>query len=236
MRIHYLQHVPFETPSNIFKWAKDRNITINGTHLYKNEPFPDFSSFDLLLIMGGPMGVYDDDKYPFLKKEKIFIENAIRLEKKVLGICLGAQLIAEVLGSKVYKCENKEIGWFPVFKTKEAENSKYFKDFPEHLDVIHWHGDTFDIPAGTKHLFYSEGCKNQAFESDNGNIVGLQFHLELSKESVKTLIKESEGDFKSEGRFVQSPEDILSDDTKFKELEEYLYRFMDSFTKLKSRI
>ena len=229
MKIHYFQHVPFETPANIFRWAKERNISITGTHLYKGEPFPDFSSFDLLLIMGGPMGVYDEDKYPFLKREKIFIENAITLGKKVLGICLGAQLIAEVMGSKIYKCENKEIGWFPVFKTEEAENSKYFYDFPEKIEVFHWHGDTFDLPKGTKHIFYSEGCKNQAFESEDSKIVGLQFHFEVDIESVRKWIEEGENEIKEGGRFIQSPEEMISDYKKFLELENYLYKFMDRF-------
>lgn len=230
MRIHYFQHVPYETPANIFKWAKEKNVTMSGTHLYKNDPFPDFSSFDMLLIMGGPMGVYDEDKYPFLKKEKIFIENAIKLGKKVLGICLGAQLIAEVMGSKIYKCENKEIGWFPVFKTDEAEKSKYFFDFPEKLEVFHWHGDTFDLPEGTKHIFYSEGCKNQAFESEDGKILGLQFHFEVDEDTVKTWIKEGEDEIKTTGKYIQKPEDMTSNKQLFEKLEEHLYILMDRFT------
>ncbi len=230
MRIHYLQHVPYETPANIFKWAKEKNITMSGTHLYEDEPFPDFSSFDMLLIMGGPMGVYDEDKYPFLKKEKIFIENAIKLGKKVFGICLGAQLIAEVMGSKIYKCENKEIGWFPVFKTDEAEKSKYFFDFPEKLEVFHWHGDTFDLPKGTKHIFYSEGCKNQAFESEDGKILGLQFHFEVDEDTVKTWIKEGEDEIKGGGKYIQKPEDMLANKQLFENLEKHLYILMDRFT------
>ena len=229
MRIHYFQHVPYETPANIFRWAEDRNIQIKGTHLYRGEPFPDFSSFDLLLIMGGPMGVYDEDRYPFLRKEKIFIENSITLSKKILGICLGAQLIAEVLGSKIYKCENKEIGWFPVYKTEESEKSRYFYDFPDKVEVFHWHGDTFDIPEGTRHIFYSEGCKNQAFESEDGKIVGLQFHLEVDMKSVKKWIEEGENEIKEGGKFIQSPEEMVSDYKKFLELENYLYKFMDRF-------
>ena len=230
MRIQYFQHVPYETPANIFRWAKDRDITqIKGTHLYKNEPFPDFSSFDALVIMGGPMGVYDEDRYPFLKKEKVFIENAIKLGKKVLGVCLGAQLIAEVMGSKIYKCENKEIGWFPVFKTDEAEKSKYFYDFPQEVEVFHWHGDTFDIPSGTIHTFYSEGCPNQAFETEDGKVVALQFHFEVDLESVKNWIKEGENELKQEGKYIQKPEEMTSDYKKFIQLENHLYRFLDRF-------
>ncbi len=227
MKIHYLQHVPFETPANIFSWAKKRNVNITGSHLYKNEPFPDFSSFDTLLVMGGPMGVYDEKKYPFLKREKIFIENAIKLNKRVIGICLGSQLIADVLGSKIYKCDNKEIGWYPIFKTDLADNSKYFYDFPEKLEVFHWHGDTFDIPKGMKHTFYSEGCPNQSFEDENGQIIALQFHFEVNINSVKDLIDNSKDELKKKGRFIQTEEEMLSDYKRFIYLEDYLYKFMD---------
>ena len=227
MKIHYLQHVPFETPANILNWAKDRKIHITGSHLYKNEPFPDFSSFDTLIVMGGPMGVYDGDEYPFLKREKIFIENAIKLRKKVIGICLGSQLIADVLGSKVYKCKYKEIGWYPIFKTDKADSSKYFYDFPDELEAFHWHGDTFDIPKGMKHTFYSKGCPNQSFEDENGQIVALQFHLEVNINSVKGLIKNSEDELKETGKFIQNKEKMLSDYKKFIYLENYLYSFMD---------
>ncbi|WP_211325058.1 type 1 glutamine amidotransferase [Hydrogenothermus marinus] len=133
MRIHYFQHVPFETPANIENWAKEKGHLFKGTYLYKNQPFPDFSSFDMLVIMGGPMSVSDENKYPFLKREKIFIENAIKLNKKVVGICLGAQLIAEVLGSKVYKNKEKEIGWYPVYLTDEGKKSNIFKDLLQNL-------------------------------------------------------------------------------------------------------
>ncbi len=230
MRIHYFQHVPYETPANIFRWAKDRNISITGTHLYKNEPFPDFASFDMLIVMGGPMGVYDEDRYPFLKREKIFIENAISLGKKVLGICLGAQLIAEVLGSRIYKCENKEIGWFPVYKTEEAKKSKYFYDFPDSLEVFHWHGDTFDIPKNTRHIFSSEGCQNQAFESNDGKVIGLQFHLEVDIDTVKAWIKEGEDEIKGGGKYIQNPKEMISDYKRFITLENSLYKFMDRFS------
>ncbi len=232
MRIHYLQHVHFEDPANIFKWADSNDISINGTKLYKNENLPNLDSFDTLVVMGGPMGVYDEDVYPFLKDEKKFIEKAIKNEKKVLGICLGAQLIADVLGSKVYKNEEKEIGWFPVFLTEEAENSMTFKTLPKKFVAFHWHGDTFDIPNGAKHLAYSEACKNQAFEYNNGKVVGLQFHLETTYDSAKNLIQNSEEELKEKGIFIQSKEEMLKDKKRFTDIEKILFNFLDNFNKV----
>ena len=227
MRIHYIQHVEFETPANILKWAEKKGHQVSGTHLYKGDNLPELDDFDFLVVMGGPMGIYDEDEYPWLKKEKNFIKEAIEKDKKVLGICLGAQLIADVLGSKVYKNKEKEIGWFPVEKTLEADNSKIFKDFPEKFMAFHWHGDTFDIPSGAIHTAKSTACKNQSFEYNDGKVVALQFHLEVDKNAVKRLIENSEEELKEKGDYIQSPEEMLKEEIYFKEIENLLYKMLD---------
>ncbi len=227
MKIHYIQHVEFETPANILKWAEKKGYKFSGTHLYKGDNLPELDDFDFLVVMGGPMGIYDEDEYPWLKKEKNFIKEAIEKDKKVLGICLGAQLIADVLGSKVYKNKEKEIGWFPVEKTLEADNSKIFKDFPEKFVAFHWHGDTFDIPSGAVHTAKSTACKNQSFEYNDGKVVALQFHLEVDKNAVKRLIENSEEELKEKGDYIQSPEDMLKEEIYFKEIENLLYKMLD---------
>ncbi|WP_457635935.1 type 1 glutamine amidotransferase [Persephonella sp.] len=231
MRIHYIQHVHFETPANIFRWAEERGHSIKGTKLFLNEKLPDMNEFDFLVIMGGPMGVYDEDKFPWLVEEKRFIEKAVKEGKKILGICLGAQLIADVLGAKVYKNRYKEIGWFPVYKTKEAEKSEIFEDFPESFTAFHWHGDTFDIPEGALHTVRSEACENQAFEYE-GRIIGLQFHLETNKESAQALIQNSVEELMEKGDYIQSPEEILSKDRNFKEIEKLLTQMLDRFASI----
>ncbi|WP_456465985.1 type 1 glutamine amidotransferase [Persephonella sp.] len=231
MRIHYIQHVHFETPANIFRWAEERGHGIKGTKLFLNEKLPDMNEFDLLVIMGGPMGVYDEDKFPWLVEEKKFIEKAVKDGKKILGICLGAQLVADVLGAKVYKNRYKEIGWFPVYKTKDAENSEVFKDFPESFTAFHWHGDTFDIPEGALHTVRSEACENQAFEYE-GRIIGLQFHLETNKESAQALIQNSVEELMEKGDYIQPPEEMLSKDQNFKEIEKLLTQMLDRFASI----
>jgi GMP synthase (glutamine-hydrolysing) len=220
--------VPFETPANIEKWVKERGYKINGTHLYKGDLFPDFSSFDILIVMGGPMGVYDDMKYPFLSKEKVFIENALNLGKKVIGVCLGAQLIADVLGAKVYKNKYKEIGWFPVYKTDEAKNNTAFRNLPDEFIAFHWHGDTFELPSGSIRLAFNEATENQAFQYKD-KALALQFHLETNLKSAKDLIDNSQDELKEKGKYIQSPEEILSKREYFKQIEKYLYNVLDEF-------
>jgi GMP synthase (glutamine-hydrolysing) len=231
MKIHYIQHVHFETPANIFKWAKNKNHRITGTRLFLNESLPEIDQFDLLIVMGGPMGVYDEQIFPWLTAEKKFIEKAVKENKKVLGICLGAQLIADVLGAKVYKNRYKEIGWFPVFKTENAEKSEVFKDFPEQITVFHWHGDTFDIPSGAVHTVRSEACENQAFEY-NKKVIGLQFHLETTLESAKALIDNSVEELMEKGKYIQTPEEMLSKKENFHQIEKVLFNMLDRIERM----
>ena len=201
LRIHVIQHVEFEKPALIEQWGKENNHTFSFSLLYKDQLLPDFKNFDLLVIMGGPMGVHDTDKYPWLKTELEFIRNSIKNEKAIIGICLGAQLLALALGEKVYKGPNKEIGWFPI-----SWKDKTIPGIPEQSMVFHWHGDTFDIPAEAKHIASSEGVPNQAFIFRK-NIVGLQFHLEVTSESIKLMLKNCADDITS-GRYVQSMKEI----------------------------
>ncbi len=160
MRIHYLQHKPYESLGCIEEWISKSRHSLSATKFYEDTSLPKFSDFDFLIIMGGPMGVYDEDKYPWLKDEKKFIKESINDNKIVLGICLGSQLIADSLGSKVYKNKFKEIGWFPV---KIKNEHKFFNSLPEEIITAHWHGDTFDLPDGAVHIAESSACKNQAF-------------------------------------------------------------------------
>jgi len=213
MRVHYLQHVPFEGLGNMENYFLDRGYQLNSTQLYSEDNFPSLDDFDWLIIMGGPMGVYDEAKYPWLKKEKKFIHDVISSGKVVLGVCLGAQLIANVLGAKVYKNRFREIGWFPITRTEEATKSILGTALPETLEVFHWHGDTFDIPEGGSLLASSEACRNQAFIIEN-RIVAFQFHLETTMESARRLINECRDELDG-SKYVQSEEDMLSSPSRF---------------------
>lgn len=226
MKLHYLQHIHFENLANIEIWAKDRGHKVSRTRLFNNERLPAMGDFDWLIIMGGPMNIHQEKKYPWLIQEKRFIEKAIKNKKVVLGICLGAQLIADILGGKVYKNKYKEIGWFQVSLTKEAEGSSIFNTLPEKFIAFHWHGDTFDLPSGCIRIATSEGCINQAFEYKS-RVVGLQFHLESSERAIDNLIQNC-GDEIIKGRYTQKQSEILAKNNNLKKISKTLNLLLDN--------
>jgi len=223
MKIHYLQHVPFENLGNIQDWTDEKGFSLSSTKWYAEENLPEIENFDFLIVLGGPMNIYEQDKYPWLKKEKDFIKKAIENKKTVLGICLGAQLIADILGAGVFKNQHSEIGWFPV---KFTQNIDLFKNLPQELNVLHWHGDTFDIPKGSISIGSSEACQNQGYIYKN-KVIGLQFHLETSPESLKNLIQNCNDEIK-EDKFIQTAKYMLSVNENFENLKKNLYVFLDN--------
>ncbi len=212
MRIHFLQHVPFEGPARIATWARGRGHALATTALFRGDPLPRVRDFDWLVAMGGPMGVHDEAEYPWLIAEKKLIERTLRAGKAVLGVCLGAQLLADVLGARVFRNRHKEIGWFPARRAPGAERSEIFRSLPGEFLVFHWHGDTFDLPAGALHGAESDGCWNQAFEC--GLAWGLQFHLEATPASVGALLQNCSAEIGS-GPFEQSPAEMRRDPNRF---------------------
>lgn len=207
MRIHFFQHVNYEGLGGIDSWIQAKGVQHNGTRFFTDYTLPDPSSVQALIIMGGPMSVHDEEKYSWLKEEKKFIEKLIRDNKPILGICLGAQLIADVLGARVYPNKNKEIGWFPVELTREGKNSPLMGALPPVFMGFHWHGETFDIPSGATHLARSAGCENQAF-SYNEKVLALQFHPEINIPLSQLLVMRAKDDLK-QGDFIQSEAEIL---------------------------
>lgn len=226
MRLHYLQHVPFEDLANIKLWATHKGHSVSRTLLFDDEKLPPTSDFDCLIIMGGPMNIYEEKKYPWLIREKRFIEETITNKKTVLGICLGAQLIADVLGGMVYKNKYKEIGWYPVLLTKEAKKSSVFHKLPKRFPAFHWHGDTFKLPSGCIRIAESDGCANQAFEY-NRRVIGLQFHLESSIESINQLILNCSDEL-IEGRYIQTSDQILSNESNVREINGIMNLLLDN--------
>ena len=230
MRLHYLQHVPFEGLAYIKLWAQEQGFPISSTKIYESPVFPGLESFDWLIIMGGPMSVYEEDKYPWLKKEKLFIEQAIKDNKLVLGICLGAQLIADVLGARVYPGRYKEIGWFPVRLKEKAQETKVFHNFPQEFMAFHWHGDTFDIPQGAIWTAESEACPHQAFVY-NERVVALQFHLEPIKESIENLIKNCHDEL-VDGKYIQSPQEMFEKEDNIKISNDLMRKLLENMLAL----
>jgi len=184
MRIHWFQHLPFEGLGSMGAYFHNAGCKSTSTHFYLNQPLPDINSFDWLIIMGGAMSANDDAKYPWLTAEKQFIKKAIDSDKIVIGVCLGAQLIAAALGAKVYRNKYKEIGWFDITPAKDAKKTILADCFAATQTAFHWHGDTFDLPNRAIHLASSDACKNQGYIID-GCVIGFQFHLETTVDSAK---------------------------------------------------
>jgi GMP synthase-like glutamine amidotransferase len=226
MRIHYIQHVPFEGPASIGQWVEAHGYPLSATRVYEKFDFPDLESFDWLVIMGGPMGVYDEDQYAWLSGEKDFIQKSIEAGKTIIGICLGAQLIAEVLGAKVFKNPYKEIGWFPVELTHAAAGSVVFGFLPDSFTAFHWHGDTFDLPKGAVHLARSKGCEHQSFLY-GGRVLGLQFHLESTEQSVKDLAENCKDEIMPD-KYIQTYKEILSAvPERYRRINEAMFGILD---------
>ncbi|NBT35936.1 MAG: type 1 glutamine amidotransferase [Betaproteobacteria bacterium] len=184
MRTHILQHVSFEGPGCILPWLERRRATVSMTRFFESKALPLLCEFDLLVVLGGPMSVNDEADLPWLREEKTLIRDAVCAGKPVLGVCLGAQLIASALGASVHANAHKEIGWFPIRAVSHATSCF---SFPEECTVFHWHGETFDLPPAAVHLATSRGCLNQAFQVGE-HTIGLQFHLETTPESAAAIL------------------------------------------------
>ena len=191
--------MPFEGIGGIGSWLDSRDAELGYTRFYESAELPDVRGIDLVIIMGGPMNVPDETTHPWLVAEKKFVREAIDQGVAVLGVCLGAQLIADVMGARIFPNEFKEVGWLPIEAVDGGEDSFAF---PERMMAFHWHGDTFDLPDGALRLARSEGCENQAFQLGK-NVIGLQFHLETTMETTELMIENCHDDF-ANGRYVQS--------------------------------
>jgi len=242
MKVHYLQHVAFEGIAAIGDWADARGHAVSGTELFRYTPgdeaasdfaqtlgFPSLDDIGLLVVMGGPMNVHDTEKYPWLEIEKAFIQAAIAGDKAVLGICLGAQLVADVMGGPVTKNLYAEVGWYPVGLTGVGREDPLFAGFPDAFTALHWHGDTFAIPQGATHAASSLACTNQAFTAMDGRVVGLQFHLEETPESLGALVEYAAGELEAKKgeTWVATAEDLLSPSAPYEACRGLLFTLLD---------
>ncbi|MDX9905445.1 MAG: gamma-glutamyl-gamma-aminobutyrate hydrolase family protein [Bacteroidales bacterium] len=221
MRAHIFQHLAFEGPGTIQPWLKNAGYDLTFTVFAEKVFFPEINSVDFLVVMGGSMSVNDEGKFPWLIAEKQFIREFIATGKPVLGICLGAQLIASALGARVYPNKTKEIGWFSV--TGLPSRLPNFQ-FPVSFTPLHWHGDTFDLPEGAVLLASSEATKNQAFQYGK-NVLAIQFHPEADRQTLQDFCFYFKKELVPE-RFIQSEEEIV------KYADEYLSSMDDLIDRL----
>ena len=228
MHIHFIQHMPFEYPATIADWTAENNHTTSYTKVFEDATFPAIDTLDMLVIMGGVMGVYEADKYDWMPAEKSFIRNAIEANKKILGICLGAQFIAEALGANVFPHTLKEIGWLPVEKvTTHPLTNK----LPGTFTAFHWHSDTFTLPPNAIHLFKTKGCAQQGFVYNN-HVAGLQFHLEVKEDLLNGMSKHERAELVS-AEYVQTEKELKTlMHQHIGSQKKYMYDLLDAFTAL----
>jgi GMP synthase-like glutamine amidotransferase len=224
MQIQYLQHVPFEGPGALREWAGTRGHDFAGTLLFEGEPLPDAGAVDMLVVLGGPMGVGDDE--PWLRAERELLREVLATGGQVVGVCLGAQQLAAALGADVQAHDRPEVGWFPVEAT-DAATETCFGALPDEYPVLHWHGDRFAVPAAATLTATSEACRTQAFVGADGRALGLQFHLEATPESVQRLVDAT--DELPAGAWVQSREQLLDAGAPYERLHENLFALLDAF-------
>jgi GMP synthase-like glutamine amidotransferase len=210
MQAHVFQHVPFEGLGSIESWLESHRYSVSTTRLFAGDSLPDMEKVDFLIVLGGPMSVNDEKAYPWLVEEKRFVRNMIETKKPVLGICLGAQIIAGALGAAVFPNSEKEIGWFPIMPVKEQNGRPdlfQFSQFSKEALVFHWHGETFNLPKGAVHIARSAACAHQAFQVGS-SVLGLQFHLEMTAESAARLAAECKDELVP-AKFIQTENEIL---------------------------
>ncbi len=180
-----LQHIECEPLGKIAEALQKKKLSFQTLRPFQGESIPStLGDASGLIVMGGPMGVYEQNRYPFLSDEIRLIEKTIREKKPVLGICLGSQLLAAALGASVTKGKKKEIGWFPVHFNPAAKSDFPLSQTPNPLMAFHWHGDVFDLPQNAVGLAASERTPLQAFRYGQ-NVYGLLFHMEVTKEIIR---------------------------------------------------
>jgi GMP synthase (glutamine-hydrolysing) len=196
VKVLALQHMACEGMCGMEKALKDKGIGCEYVLLHEGAEIPkDTSGYAGIIILGGPMNVYQEKEYPFLRDENTFIKKMLAEEKPVLGICLGAQLIAKAAGAKVLIGHRKELGWYDLELTKEGAADPLFKGFPKRFKAFQWHGDTFQIPKNAVKLASSEIFPNQAFRL--GGAYAVQFHIEVTKETIDEWMAEYDEELRS---------------------------------------
>ena len=227
MNICIIQHVYYESPGLIQNWLDESGYYYLVLESGVNPIFPGVEDFDALVVMGGPMGVNDENTHPWLIEEKAFIKEFIQAGKKVLGVCLGSQLVSSVLGAKVKRNNTSEIGWFPISIEKENLPVRYRDVFPKNFTTFHWHGDTFELPEGAISFASSKVTPNQGYIYKN--VSAFQFHMEVTPFMLKQLIDKHGSELVSGLKSVQNKEEILNGAFNIKANKIILYHFLNAF-------
>lgn len=226
-KILVIQHDKDDPPGSLSAWSQQREIELTIHQIYLGNPLPQPHSHSNIISLGGPMNVDQHERYPWLIQEKEFLSNCIdRSNLKILGICLGGQLLARCLGAKVFKSNYREIGWHSL--KKEPSKSIAFVDWPSDSCFFQYHEDQFEIPEGATRLFTNHNCENQGFSFGN-NVVGFQFHPEATIDWAKASILELPESYKKDPSVQHGKEALELCETKQPVAQNIFYSFLDRF-------
>jgi len=225
VRLHYIQHEAIVCPGTTLEWARERGYSVGATRIHEHQPFPALAEFDLLVIPGGTMSVYEEKRFPWLKSEKDFVARSIESGKAVVGLCFGAQLLADVLGGQVAPNSHKEIGWHEVRRSESAAQTSILSSLPERFIAFQWHGDVFTLPPGAIHAAASDATPNQAFQYKD-RVVAVQFHPESSRSTIQTLLDQA-GHQVAPGPFVQDPATFLPQEQQLADMRRLFFDLLD---------
>ena len=232
MRILCIQHDPLDGPGALVEWAAARGHGISTCLICNGEPLPPLESFDILVSLGGPMGAYDGEKHPWLTAEKGYLRQAVAAGKKILGLCLGCQLLADALGGKAFRHTCKEFGWQPIDPTEAGRRWFSIESHERTFKAFQWHGDTYTLPPGAVQLARNGAAEQQAFlmKGPAGDqVLGLQFHLEWTEQMAREALAEP-GVAPPPSPSVQTPGEILADLTLFDSAKKRFFALLDRFT------
>lgn len=235
MRVHFIEHESFEAPGAFETWAVIRGHNVTFSRVYSGQTLPeDARNIDLLIVMGGPQDpsvTIDECAHFDSGAEQALITSAVRQDKAVIGVCLGAQLIGEALGAPFAHSPEKEIGKFPIFMTDKGATSEMFSHFGNTIDVGHWHNDMPGLTPEAEIIAWSEGCPRQIVAYSE-LVYGFQCHMELTPAVVELLIANSGSELSraADHRFVQSTDELRAH--SYSEMNRILFTFLD---KLESR-
>jgi GMP synthase-like glutamine amidotransferase len=229
-KVLMLKHISIEGGGTIEDYLISNKWEIDRRELQDGDAVPSRLGYDAIIILGGPMNVYEEDKYPFLKDEDKLIKEAIKKDIPTLGICLGAQLIAKAAGAKVTKNKVKEIGWYKVNLTDAGKNDHVFRGISDSFDVFQWHGDTFGIPENGTLLATAELCTNQALKVGK-NIYGLQFHVEVTEDMIYKWIDSYDEELESLKGIIDVEKIRRDTKAKFSSYKDRALTFCKTFLK-----
>jgi GMP synthase-like glutamine amidotransferase len=222
MHIAILQHVAHEGPAALANWAAARGHGTTTYPLYADPALPAADDFDCLVVLGGGMSVHDGDVHPWLEPERALIRAALAAGRPVIGICLGAQQLAQALGAAVFPNGEREVGFWPIRRMSEA------LPLPKTLPACHWHGDTFSLPEGAVLVAESDACRNQAFVTGDGLGLGLQCHLEATPQWVDACCTHDAG-YLIPGRWMQDAARLRAERDAYPQMHAALFTLLDAF-------